>query len=490
MIQKSLSHVAALDIRSSGYAVETPFKVKIDDGNRVFEIVCCKALRILPGKRLVCFGIWNGKRVVVKFFLDPARGPKHCEREKNGLSALCRAGIKTPALLLKGTLQQDSMPILIIEKLEPAENLEVLWKQCGSYRQRRELLEKMIHVIACQHEIGIKQDDIHLANFMMYGGQIYTIDGDAVDSGNLGTPLPVAASLKNLGLFLSQFYPEFDKLIDLIFLQYISKRSISFMPDADRCLKKEVKFYRKYKKKKYLKKIFRECSAFVCKKNRYNLVIYDRKYHSAQMDTFLANPDIFFKPDNLLKSGNTSTVAMAEIDGKKLVIKRYNVKNLWHSFKYLFRKSRASVSWKNAQKLFYLLNIPTPKPVAFVEKRLGFFKKKSYFITEYIDGIEAHHLFYSDKVDDSSRKKIADLFGKLLQSLSDACLSHGDFKDSNFIIAREKLFLLDLDAMQEHRFRWIFRKKFNRDCRRLLQNCKNLPELEELFKKQINRLQL
>lgn len=32
------------------------------------------------------------------------------------------------------------------------------------------------------------------------------------------------------------------------------------------------------------------------------------------------------------------------------------------------------------------------------------------------------------------------MFGRLLQPLSDALLSHGDFKDSNFIIARGKLF--------------------------------------------------
>ena len=53
---------------------------------------------------------------------------------------------------------------------------------------------------------------------------------------------------------------------------------------------------------------------------------------------------------------------------------------------------------------------------------------------------ENPHLFYSDVVDDITRKKIAGLFGKLLQSLSDACLSHGDFKDSNFIIARKIFF--------------------------------------------------
>ena len=109
--------------------------------------------------------------------------------------------------------------------------------------------------------------------------------------------------------------------------------------------------------------------------------------------------------------------------------------------------------------------------------------KKTYFITEYIDGINAYHLFHSNKLDDIARKNLASMFGRLLQSLSDALLSHGDFKASNFIIANNKVFLLDLDAMQEHRYRWMFLKKFRRDCLRLTQNLKELPQLAEMFKK-------
>ncbi|HBN26237.1 MAG TPA: hypothetical protein DD405_02060 [Desulfobacteraceae bacterium] len=482
--QDSAVPITNVDPGSSGYAIKTPFRVSLNASGQIVELVCHKALRILPGKRLVCCGKWIDKKIVAKFFLDSNKAAKHCEREENGLSALRKAGIKTPDLLFKGTLHQGALPVLIFKKLDPADNLEILWKKAESHSQRIDLLKKIVRIIAVQHEAGIKQDDIHLANFMLFKDQIYTLDGSAVDFRNLGRPLPAAASLNNLALFLAQFYPEFDELIKKIFALYVSKRSIFFKQhDCERLIKK-VSLYREYKKKSYLKKIFRECSAFACKKNHNSLTICDRQYQSELMDTFLADPDIFFKTCTFLKQGNTSTVALVKINGRQLVVKRYNVKSFLHSFRYLFRKSRASVSWKNAQRLFYILNIPTPKPVAFLEKRLGLFKKKSYFITEYIDGISAYNLFHSNEVEDiAGRKHLVCMFGRLLQSLSDALLSHGDFKASNFIISNDKVFLLDLDAMQEHSFRWMFRKKFRRDCLRLTQNLKELPQLAEMFKK-------
>ena len=127
---------------------------------------------------------------------------------------------------------------------------------------------------------------------------------------------------------------------------------------------------------------------------------------------------------------------------------------------------------------------PHTQTGCFSGKAFELFKKKTYFITEYIDGINAYNLFHSNEVENiAGRKHLVCMFGRLLQSLSDALLSHGDFKASNFIIANDKVFLLDLDAMQEHRFRWMFRKKFRRDCLRLTHNLKELPQLAEMFKK-------
>jgi RIO-like serine/threonine protein kinase len=67
-------------------------------------------------------------------------------------------------------------------------------------------------------------------------------------------------------------------------------------------------------------------------------------------------------------------------------------------------------------------------------------------------------------------------------------ISHGDFKAANFIVSGDKLFVIDLDGMRKHSFRWRFRKAFKRDCERLMKNWTDLPELDKMFCDQIQKL--
>jgi hypothetical protein len=79
---------------------------------------------------------------------------------------------------------------------------------------------------------------------------------------------------------------------------------------------------------------------------------------------------------------------------------------------------------------------------------------------------------------------------ELLRLLAGALTSHGDFKATNFVLSDDKLFILDLDAMREHRFKWRFRRAFKRDLERLMQNWADLPKIAELFLERINELGL
>jgi serine/threonine-protein kinase RIO1 len=99
-------------------------------------------------------------------------------------------------------------------------------------------------------------------------------------------------------------------------------------------------------------------------------------------------------------------------------------------------------------------------------------------------------LLQSDEVKDINQKGIIKLAGDLLRMLAGASISHGDFKATNFILSNGKLFVIDLDAMREHRFRWRFRRAFRRDLKRLVQNWADRPEIEKMFLDQINRIEL
>ncbi len=44
-----------------------------------------------------------------------------------------------------------------------------------------DLQKQIVQKIAVLHNAGIKQNDLHLGNFLISNNRIYTIDGDGVD---------------------------------------------------------------------------------------------------------------------------------------------------------------------------------------------------------------------------------------------------------------------------------------------------------------------
>ncbi|MBW1852667.1 MAG: hypothetical protein JRJ15_14840 [Deltaproteobacteria bacterium] len=470
-------------LRFAGRAIAVPFRIQLRSDGQLIELKCTKVLRILPRKRLVCFCEWNGHQAVAKLFLASGKAAKrHFAREKRGLNACESAGI--------GAL------VLAFQRIIPSLDFEEKLGQAESDEQSIELLSKVADVIACQHEAGLKHNDLHPGNFLFSGKDIYTIDGDDIDVRKMGSPLAKGESLTNLALFFAQFYPKFDQLVPEVFQVYSEKRSWPISSDLQARLMKEVQRRRSYRKKKYLNKVYRECSAFVCRKTWSGFMIKtwsgfmicDRDYHTEAMNHFLDDPDPVIDGGSLLKDGNTSTVALVEVDRRLLVVKRYNINNFWYGLKRCLRPSRAWTSWRNAHRLM-LLGIATPKPIMLAEKRWGVVRSTAYFITEYVEGVDVYHLLHSDSEKKMSQEGLIKLVEKLFQQLTDASISHGDFKATNLIPSGGELFIIDLDAMREHRFRWRFIKAFKRDCERFMKNWKDLPEVEKLFYKIIEELE-
>jgi len=473
----------------SGRNLEVPFRVLLESDSSSAELVCNKIMRIIPGKRLVCAGEWDEKPIAVKIFLSSGSAKRHCEREIKGINALKNAGIKTPALLLQSNLQRSDIPVLVFQRIMPALNPHEVFAMAETDEKRSELLKRIAVVIAEQHETGLKQKDLHLGNFLLSDNDIYTIDGDTVDTGQTGTPLPKAISLNNLGLFLAQLNPNFDHLFSTAFQAYTAKRSWPSDNSLFNQLLKEVKLQRKNRSKKYLNKIFRECTSFVRHKSWNSYMVCDRNFYYGEMKKLITDPDSVIDSSRLLKDGNSATVALAEVNGKLLVIKRYNIKSFGHALKRYPRDTRAWSSWRNVHRL-ELLGIPTPKPIAFLEKRWGPFRSTSYYISEYIDGTDLYRLITSEKSKEINIEFLSIRFGKMLKALADANMSHGDFKATNFIVAGEKLYIIDIEGMCEHSCRWSLKRSLKRDCGRFMKNWKDMPEVARAFQNQINKIKL
>jgi len=304
------SFVDSQYLRSAGRAVEVPFHIRINCDGRTHELLCMDVLRILPGKRLVCLGEWNSREVVVKFFLNPRSATRHCSREAKGVMALEAAGIKTPELLFRGRLSSDDSPVLGFQRIIHSQNLAEAWETITDDAQRIALLSRAVAVIADQHEAGIRQEDLHPGNFLITEKDIYAIDGDAVDTHLIGEPLPRLKSLRNIALFFAQFQPKYDKLAPEVFHEYAKKRAWQDGDELSARLIKEIRSKRNVRKKDYLKKIYRESTAFVCRQSWRQHMVCDRNFYSKAIVDFLADPNFFVDSGRLLKEGNSSTVSL------------------------------------------------------------------------------------------------------------------------------------------------------------------------------------
>lgn len=209
--------------------------------------------------------------------------------------------------------------------------------------------------------------------------------------------------------------------------------------------------------------------------------ICNKDYLTPTFEALLENPDAFFN-EKILKEDETFTtsVALVTIDARPIVIKRYNIKSFWHGLKRAIQPSRAARCWHYSHML-HRHCIDTPKPIAMIEKRFGPFRRQAYFISEYIEGADGFTVFRDQPVDAATTAIYATRIMELIHRLHKNLITHGDLKASNFIFHDAKPFMIDLDAMRQHKNFYRAKRKIQKDRKRFLLNWENLP-VEDYFK--------
>ena len=441
-------------------------------------------LRILPGKRLVGRGQWQGRQVLAKLFI--ANGAeRHWQRESVGIQALQRAGLPTPDLLVSGELPGGGY-YLLTEFLLGSQNLQECWEALTDpstdSRDACAILLEAIEIIAHMHVQGLAQADLHLANFLRHGDVLHVIDGDAIEVQEPGKPLKPSVSLSNLALFFAQFDARWDRYIDSLLKVY---QSINPLPDIDRRkLDAAIRNIRQQRLNSFLDKALRDCSQFaVARSARYFRVVLRSEQQA--LAPLLADPDQFFTGEPLLKDGGSATVTRATVNGRELVIKRYNIKGPGHWLKRFWRPSRAWHSWLAGWRLSFL-GITTPQPLAMIERRIGPLRRQAWLVTEYCPGqsLLGHLGEEGDCIPDATT---ADAMLYSFGQLADARISHGDFKATNQLWHDGKVWLIDLDAMQAHGDQASWHKEWLRDRSRFIRNWPSGSQLAEWLEQTLPR---
>jgi tRNA A-37 threonylcarbamoyl transferase component Bud32 len=457
-----------------------PFRLEVEG---IGALECLQAARILPGRRLVCRARLDGQIVYAKLYTG-SRAERDWQHEQNGSVAMQMRGIRTPQLL--GSAHLADVLVLIYEALEPAEGIAALYAKADSGQQAM-LRQQCVNLIAQLHNASLLHTDPHLDNFLVCNELLYVIDAGSVRYQEKRPSRSEAED--NLAVLLAQFDVLEINEVESLYGLYLGERGLeSMQADIDNFIQR-LQSARDYRARKYLKKIFRECSAFVVEHSFERRVVFKRDYDNEVFRELFADPDRFIEANNTfsLKAGNTSTVVELGCCGRRVVIKRYNVKHLWHGVRRMLRRTRAARSWCNAQRL-EMLHIPTATAVGFIEKRFGPLRGSSYFIMQAVPGTRADHYFVDSSIPLETRREQAGAMMYVLERVAAAGLVHGDYKASNFMITDEGPVLLDLDAMHQPGSARAFRRGLQKDLQRFLQNWQGNAEVEKMFAEGVKKL--
>jgi tRNA A-37 threonylcarbamoyl transferase component Bud32 len=471
------------DLHGADYRFATPFIIELDQG----EFFAEEIVRLVPGRRMVAFGSWRGVPVAVKLFYDRKHAARQLNADVAGVKAMIENKIPTPDIRYEGLALDKKTQVLIFDRLLQSKNLEDLWQTRTTDQALQSILEDVIVEMATQHVLGVMQKDTHMGNFLIEGKTIYTLDGAQIETRD--AMLAKAESMENLALFLSQLGAGVEPLQEHLFCYYAKTRGWLLKPRDMHEIQALIKECNDTRWKKFEKKIFRNCTDFVVTKNLLLRGMLRRDHSGPQFDEFIHHPDAVFKRDDIvmLKDGGSSTVIKVVLDGRELVVKRYNIKNFWHRLRRAFRVTRAEKSWRLAQRL-NLFYINTPKPVAYLETNVAGVRGKSYIVTEYVYGSDLKQYLAPYESSSYSVLHIIKRTVDLLRSLAKLEITHGDLKATNIIINEHlQPVLIDLDGAAEHFSLIGLRKAWRLELKRFMRNFDDLPAIREVFRRSLRK---
>ena len=474
---RPVARLDAVALRAARRQPVTPFAVALEgDG----EVVVEHLLRVLPGKRIVGEGEWQGRRVLVKLFIAPGSA-RHAAREQAGIAALqqaARFGVATPEILLAAPLPAGGH-LVLTAFLENAQTLAQAWlaladlpidspidspadSPAGSAAASA-LLRPAFAAVGRLHAAGLIHDDVHLGNFLRSAGEVYIIDGDSVRAVSPGTALGERQAISNLALLFAQLSIDWDACRDDLLAAYHAGGAPT-IADGER-LAHEVARVRRCRLDDYLGKTVRECTLFAVEHTPLRFTAA-RRAEADALASLLRAPDVAIGAGVLLKDGGSATVARVEFAGRPLVVKRYNLKNLRHLCARFWRPTRAWHSWR-AGHLLEFFGVATPAPLALVEERVGPLRRRGFLVSEHCPGVDLLHVLAPEREPDA---ELAQALLTLFRRLHALRISHGDLKATNLLWHRGRIVVIDLDSLTVHGSAASHARAWRRDRQRLLRN--------------------
>jgi tRNA A-37 threonylcarbamoyl transferase component Bud32 len=190
----------------------------------------------------------------------------------------------------------------------------------------------------------------------------------------------------------------------------------------------------------------------------------------ALKNIILKNPDLLFQyAYEHLKNSKRARLALIKLNGQKYLLKRYNIKSIFHKFRQLFRAPLSRKIWQR-NHIFSNKGMLTSNLLAAIDSGAGFSYQASFAVYAYIKGAsESICTLKKYYFNEQHRKKLLSHLTRLIWQMHSRGIYHGDAKITNFIwvetCGKPRIWIIDLDGVS-------FKKKITNMNR--LSDIKNL----------------
>jgi len=426
-----------------------------------------------------------------------------CEQEWQGGLYARRAGIPAvvPVGYTTGLKREAAVwSLLVTQAVEPAWPLDEFWRQIEADeddRRRRQdtaqLIELLADMIARAHQAGFEHLDMHAANILVQplAPRRYRTLFVDLQSARLGVPVSDRAVVRNLAQ-LNQWFRRHSRVSQRLRLlrAYFRWRNeyeqafgygrplgLSFR-ELVRALARAAERHARRLGAQRDRRVERDGRYFAwvrLKRGWRGMATLGFKHpvpgsRSSQM-TFtrefwqrvLANPLGWFDRDRAQMckdshSGAVCRAVLAHPDGPlPVILKRPLARNWRRRLSQMLPPSRSLRAWRVGHALLHR-HLPTPRPLAVLERRVGPLVLDSLLITEAIPGaidLEAHLRRLQGTCAASAwhrhKLRLCGQLAGLLRQLDEHGFYHRDCKASNILVVQQpelRLLWIDLDGLR------------------------------------------
>jgi serine/threonine protein kinase len=192
---------------------------------------------------------------------------------------------------------------------------------------------------------------------------------------------------------------------------------------------------------------------FYLHKNFFTRIVCDKDFISEEMRMMLKDPEDYICRNNakIIQNNFKNKIVYLEIGKIPAIIKIHNYKSIGHKIRRYFRRTRANRSW-HYSILFNENGIRTPRPIAYKETRIGSLRGDSYFIYEWVDGINGEQYFVNNRGNVGKIEKAIKSILEITEKIKHLGLIHGDIRLKNMVFREDEIFLTDFDDTKKRKW--------------------------------------